>query len=214
MLEESLPAIWPFIYSWFTHTVLFVLINAVVVTIAFSTKKEEITEKIQLIRTLSFLERLKSINLFRNKSQEINIPPITTLLENPIAELTVETVTENVETVTEDVDTVTEDVDTVTENVEHHLGRSASETINPMLGEMTVKIAQMKKSASYRSQSSGSFEKEAGVTRPATMREGKTSGDDEVDSKADDFINKFRQQLKLQRIASFGRYKDMLNRGK
>ncbi|KAF3967915.1 hypothetical protein CMV_008136 [Castanea mollissima] len=37
---------------------------------------------------------------------------------------------------------------------------------------------------------------------PATLREGKVSvtEDEEVDAKADDFINKFKQQLKLQRL--------------
>ncbi|CAM8939085.1 unnamed protein product [Rhodiola kirilowii] len=37
--------------------------------------------------------------------------------------------------------------------------------------------------------------------------------DEEVDSKADDFINKFKQQLKLQRLDSILRYKEMLGRG-
>jgi hypothetical protein len=37
--------------------------------------------------------------------------------------------------------------------------------------------------------------------------------DELVDSKADDFINKFKQQLKLQRIDSIMRYKDMINKG-
>ncbi|KAJ8558316.1 hypothetical protein K7X08_005082 [Anisodus acutangulus] len=52
------------------------------------------------------------------------------------------------------------------------------------------------------------FEEEAIVEarRPATTKErrsAKTSdGDNEVDAKADDFINKFKQQLKLQRVDS------------
>lgn len=36
----------------------------------------------------------------------------------------------------------------------------------------------------------------------------------EVDARADDFINRFRQQLKLQRLDSLLRYKEMLNRGR
>uniref|UniRef100_N1R418 Uncharacterized protein n=1 Tax=Aegilops tauschii TaxID=37682 RepID=N1R418_AEGTA len=35
----------------------------------------------------------------------------------------------------------------------------------------------------------------------------------EVDARADDFINNFRHQLKLQRIDSFMRYRDTLRRG-
>lgn len=57
--------------------------------------------------------------------------------------------------------------------------------------------------------------------RPATVRERKQGmkksfgRDDEatVDRKADDFISKFREQLKMQRIDSIQRYKEMLNRG-
>lgn len=37
--------------------------------------------------------------------------------------------------------------------------------------------------------------------------------EDAVDKKADDFINKFRKQLKMQRIHSILNYKEMLNRG-
>lgn len=39
------------------------------------------------------------------------------------------------------------------------------------------------------------------------------AGAGEVDARADDFINKFRHQLKLQRIDSFMRYRDTLRRG-
>ena len=34
-----------------------------------------------------------------------------------------------------------------------------------------------------------------------------------VDARADDFINKFRQQLQLQRLHSLLNYREMLNRG-
>ncbi|PHU06682.1 hypothetical protein BC332_23171 [Capsicum chinense] len=43
----------------------------------------------------------------------------------------------------------------------------------------------------------------------------KSIGDEEdaVDKKADDFINKFREQLKMQRVHSILKYKEMLNSG-
>ncbi|KAK6236478.1 Protein of unknown function DUF761 [Theobroma cacao] len=57
-------------------------------------------------------------------------------------------------------------------------------------------------------------EEEVERRRPATTRIEKTVsfGDDDrgVDAKADDFINKFKQQLKLQRLDSLLRYRDML----
>lgn len=52
--------------------------------------------------------------------------------------------------------------------------------------------------------------------RPATVRERKSranEAEEEVDSKADDFISKFRQQLQLQRLDSLMKYKEMFGRG-
>ncbi|XWS26411.1 hypothetical protein CRYUN_Cryun26dG0030100 [Craigia yunnanensis] len=98
-----------------------------------------------------------------------------------------------------------------------HVNRTKSDT-KPASGEVPTKLPRkMRKSASVKSAFSH-FEEEdiAETRRPATVREGKansTEEDDEVDAKADDFINKFNQQLKLQRIDSFIRYKEMVKRG-
>ncbi|CAN4076788.1 unnamed protein product [Withania somnifera] len=98
---------------------------------------------------------------------------------------------------------------------ERQVSRSRSDT-KPSAGEAPVKT-KMKKSASMKSPFAY-FEEEAIVEapRPATTRErnAKTSNvDSEVDAKADDFINKFKQQLKLQRLDSILRYKEMIGRG-
>ncbi|OMO91651.1 hypothetical protein COLO4_18195 [Corchorus olitorius] len=76
---------------------------------------------------------------------------------------------------------------------------------------------KMKKSTSERRMSEGNSnreveEEEVERRRPATTRIEKTVsfGDEGVDAKADDFINKFKQQLKLQRLDSLLRYRDML----
>lgn len=88
-------------------------------------------------------------------------------------------------------------------------------------GEVPVKLPKkMKKSASSKS-AFGHFKEEDIVEsrRPVTARDEKVAStaalvdDDAVDAKADDFINKFKQQLKLQRLDSIMRYKDMVNRG-
>lgn len=81
--------------------------------------------------------------------------------------------------------------------------------------------ARMRKSASAKSAFSHFGEEEEGgdaveARRPATVREGGVRAeedDEEVDTKADHFINKFKQQLKLQRMDSIIRYKDMISRG-
>lgn len=76
----------------------------------------------------------------------------------------------------------------------------------------------LKKSASEKAVSAEKREEDVVVDqqRPATVRE-KTARfnaeDEAVDAKADDFINRFRQQLKLQRLDSILRYKEVLNRG-
>nr|XP_043630620.1 pathogen-associated molecular patterns-induced protein A70 [Erigeron canadensis] len=49
--------------------------------------------------------------------------------------------------------------------------------------------------------------------RPATMRAPSETRDECVDAKADDFIKRFKQHLKLQRIDSLQRFREMLNRG-
>ncbi|KAG6671892.1 hypothetical protein I3842_16G027400 [Carya illinoinensis] len=66
---------------------------------------------------------------------------------------------------------------------------------------------KMKKSVSAKLAASQHFEEYDMVEarRPATVREGKvvaTEDNEEVDSKADDFINNFKNQLKLQRMNS------------
>ncbi|GER32104.1 hypothetical protein STAS_08159 [Striga asiatica] len=101
-----------------------------------------------------------------------------------------------------------------------HFVRTKSDT-KPTAGEIPVKLpARMRKSASLKSPF-GHFEEEKIVEarRPATVRErrgnnAKTAeGDHEVDARADDFINKFKEQLKLQRLDSIIRYKDTIGKG-
>ncbi|XP_022150695.1 uncharacterized protein LOC111018736 [Momordica charantia] len=98
-----------------------------------------------------------------------------------------------------------------------HFNRTKSDT-KPTAGEFTTRLPRkMKKSASSKSAFSH-FEAEEIVEsrRPATVKEGRdkiTEIDDEVDAKADDFINKFKQQLKLQRLESILKYKEMVGRG-
>lgn len=49
--------------------------------------------------------------------------------------------------------------------------------------------------------------------RPATMKAAVGVRDECVDTKAEDFIKRFKQQLKLQRLDSLQKLKEMLNRG-
>ncbi|KAL4397558.1 hypothetical protein AHAS_Ahas01G0203900 [Arachis hypogaea] len=72
------------------------------------------------------------------------------------------------------------------------------------------KDAEMRKSASERGHSERVEDEESVERRrPATTRES-TGEDEEVDAKADDFINRFKKQLRLQRVDSILRYREML----
>ncbi|RWR78104.1 eukaryotic initiation factor 4A-11 [Cinnamomum micranthum f. kanehirae] len=205
MLEESLPSIWASMHSWLTPTVLFILINVVIGTIALSSsthkqpndKTNNKTPKNPLPRTSSILERIRSFNLHRQNTPDL--PSLTTTLD-PQPQ-TVETIGPEDPTAPEHVpDPRPEEA-----AVDTYFHRSRSDT-HPTAGELPEKLAQkMKKSASAKS-AFGHFEEEEiveAVQRPATMRERNVvGGDEEVDAKADDFINKFKQQLKLQRLDS------------
>lgn len=98
-----------------------------------------------------------------------------------------------------------------------HFSRTTSDT-KPASGEVPAKLpAKMKKSASMKSPFDHFEETDiVEARRPVTVRERGakvTDVDEEVDARADDFINKFKQQLKLQRIDSIMRYKEVINRG-
>ncbi|CAM8916554.1 unnamed protein product [Rhodiola kirilowii] len=102
------------------------------------------------------------------------------------------------------------------------INRTKSDT-EPASGAVPVKLVKkIKKSASTKSPFRHLREVEIlEARRPATVKETKVKRavkeeedeDEEVDSKADDFINMFKQQLKLQRLDSNLRYKEMIDRG-
>lgn len=103
----------------------------------------------------------------------------------------------------------------------HDVKRSKSETS----GARSAPAEKMTKSASEKSGKGGGGdeeeEEEIAVVkrrRPATakveksVKESQTASfgeDDGVDAKADDFINRFKQQLKLQRLESLKRFSEM-----
>lgn len=128
--------------------------------------------------------------------------------------------TETDDEVDEDEDAVPQSLDEVYSQVGHqftdiNFSRTTSET-QPASGQVPAKLStKMKKSASMKS-SFAHFEESdiVEIRRPATAREKKTTEPDaEVDAKADDFIHKFKQQLKLQRMNSIIRYKEDISRG-
>ncbi|MCL7047128.1 hypothetical protein MKW94_012713 [Papaver nudicaule] len=173
------------------------------------------------------------MNFYRFRSEDYNpFNSITTTIkpetENPTTHHVTQLSSESNQT--QDEDHLSEANDVVQERdldeiyANHvHVQRTTSDT-KPASGFMPTKLPKkMKKSASVKSAFSH-FQEEEIVEppkRPSTVREGKTKSsdmqgfgdDEEVDAKADDFINRFKQQLKLQRLDSILRYKETINRG-
>ncbi|KAL6005957.1 hypothetical protein ACLOJK_040002 [Asimina triloba] len=284
-MEQSAPSIWVSLPSWFTPTVLFVLINVIIIIAFFPSKKTQNRLPRQLSHTASFMDGFKSFNLHRQRTQD-PIPPMdavddvpapadghgslprqlsrtSSLMESlrsfsiyrqntqdkiPTVEAddqhplesesklprqlsrtssifeslkSFNTYRQNAHPEAPPVTTVEQQaaIETVETVVHGDFTRSQSET-HPGAEERRERVGlkKMKKSASAGPSAERVVKEEeeetSGIRRPSTMREGKAAKeDDEVDARADDFINRFRQQLKLQRLDSLLRYKEFLNRG-
>ncbi|KAL6985529.1 hypothetical protein U1Q18_018905 [Sarracenia purpurea var. burkii] len=258
MFEESvasIPSIWASMNSWLTPTVLFVLLNLMIGTIAFTsslaTQKhhhQDHQQPTKLPQAPSLLQRLTSINLYGSRSLEPNYssPPITTTPQlnhptqdsdthyAPLGTHPLETETQRVfprtyfeeqpekEAAEEEEEEESPTLDEIYSQLKgRQVNRTNSDTV-PASGAMPERLpTKMRKSASTKS-AFAHFEEDdiVEVRRPATVREGDarvTEADDEVDAevdaKADDFINRFKQQLKLQKLDSIMRYKEMISRG-
>ncbi|KAE8665264.1 putative zinc/iron transporter [Hibiscus syriacus] len=164
-----------------------------------------------LDRSPSLLQRVKSINLKSYFTPEKNHESVSHYAPDEVSDAKAE-----------EPDATQGEGRTLDEiysqlKVENHVSRTKSDT-KPASGEVPTKLPRkMKKSASVKS-AFRHFEEDniLEARRPATVRVGKdkaTAEDDEVDARADDFINKFKQQLKLQKLDSIIRYKEAVNRG-
>uniref|UniRef100_A0A1J3K169 DUF4408 domain-containing protein n=1 Tax=Noccaea caerulescens TaxID=107243 RepID=A0A1J3K169_NOCCA len=167
-----------------------------------------------LSRSPSVLHRIKSFNLYNYISQE----QITVIEESPPPEAKPE-VEEEKEEEEEEEEETSPSLEEVYSNLNlNHVARSKSDT-EPASGIIPPKLPKkMKKSASTKSPFSHFKEDDISVEarRPETVRVQRVTtveeADEEVDAKADDFINRFKHQLKLQRIDSITKYKQMVKK--
>lgn len=232
-IKISGETMWDSMTNWFTPTVLFCVLNLVIGTIYFTSsnytaKRNENHEHAGTSAPLLFrapssstlLERVKSINFCfqcRRSSPDQAPEPLFPQDDD------------------DDVSRENREGEEARElhsgSHEHMTRRCQSETsvsvpktttTTTTAANVVVKRKALKKSASekiVKLEEEKGEEEERETRRPATMS-GKTKtasnqvADEAVDEKADDFINRFRQQLKLQRIDSILRYKEMLNRGR
>ncbi|XP_061361754.1 pathogen-associated molecular patterns-induced protein A70-like isoform X2 [Gastrolobium bilobum] len=203
------------IASWFTPSSLFIIVNLVIGTIAitsrFGAPKREIHDhEPQLVRSPSLLERVRSFNFSFNKYEPTHAeteyaPTHQPESENPCPN------PDNPQLVR--TPSLLQRLRSM--SFSRREQEPESEGPDPKPGRDSGN-AEMRKSASERA---GSMkcereEDEEAVERrrPATARGETTSlrEDEEVDAKADDFINRFKKQLRLQRVDSLLRYRDML----
>ncbi|KAJ6362460.1 hypothetical protein OIU78_002794 [Salix suchowensis] len=238
MADLSPPtSIFAFVTSWSTTASLFVFLNIMIAALAlasrFGTHDKPAQEDQHLVPAPSLLQRVKSIDYFssyrfspfqepENTTQQHDPPQLErapSLLER-VKSINFSSLyyrSEQEETTQRPPTQTGSDADPGTgHGHDHHAKRSMSEHVV----QATKKQEKMKRSASEKAASLDSAEEvmreKVERRRPATTRASEKTvlpGDEGVDAKADDFINRFKQQLKLQRLDSLLRCKEMF-RGK
>ncbi|WMV38221.1 hypothetical protein MTR67_031606 [Solanum verrucosum] len=178
------------VLSWLTPTVIFCVLNVTIATLFITStlrndKKQEAGED-QLPRTPSLLQRVRSVNLSLFPDP-FNYSPLTTFPQNSPSLL------QRVRSI-------------------NFSFSSQKPTPFPSLDEQP-QDAEDSKCHMTRSKSVTCAE-EGNRSRGGGGRKlFENEDEDAVDKKADDFINKFREELKMQRVHSVLNNKEMFNRG-
>ncbi|XP_073298604.1 cytokinin dehydrogenase 2-like [Primulina huaijiensis] len=173
--------------SWLTPTVIFCVLNLVIGTIfliqglkphnkAPKSSENDALSPPQLARAPSLFERVNSIKLSFSRSENRDLVPVSTVHEDVL--------------INHDQDRAHQSP----EGSDFRVTRSKSDTGAKASSTAPSVSVVMKKSASEKVAAS---EKEDG--RKLWQLGG---GDEAVDARADDFIKRFRQQLKMQRLDS------------
>ncbi|WCJ42689.1 Pathogen-associated molecular patterns-induced protein A70 [Euphorbia peplus] len=231
-ISSSSSAAWNFATT-FSPATLFVLLNMVIGTIFlsshFTPKRKPPQEDDHHHHQPSLIDRVKSINYsFRKSSPEFQDNGDTTEADHPppavvqrAAPLLQRLKSVKLSSFYRGESNAGEPEPEPEQEVAeqpHHVERSKSEqrTTADRTGAARMKRWASEKAVKMEEYVEEEEERErVERRRPETVRLGKTTsfGDDEegsgVDAKADDFISKFKQQLKLQRLDSLLRYRDM-----
>ncbi|XP_027368753.1 pathogen-associated molecular patterns-induced protein A70-like [Abrus precatorius] len=195
------------IATWFTPSSVFIVVNLVIATIALTsrfTKQLHQPQPQRLVRTPSLLERVSSFNfaLYKHQPTHAEIEHIQPQGPEPEPEnpqlIRTPSLLQRLQSMNFSRFYRSEEEDPGRDSGNSELRKSASENAGSVKGEWEDEGSTVEQ------------------RRPATARGGMVSwrGDEEVDAKADDFINRFKKQLRLQRVDSVLRYREMLRRGK
>ncbi|RDX58251.1 hypothetical protein CR513_62439, partial [Mucuna pruriens] len=223
--------------SWLTPSFLFIFINFVIGTIAITSRFANTTKKQhQLAPSPSLLHRLTSFNLRYHTHEPTATPysvfdPVQTPDSPRLDGISSSSLLDRIKSFNK---TETEVLDPVQSPDLPRLNRVSSslldriKSFNLSFGKEEIEEPDSVQQQLIRAPSilqrikSFTFDRSASVKDPEPESEAEVTGDGElveereeeegVDAKADDFINRFRQQLRLQRLHSVLRYRDVLKR--
>ncbi|MED6134306.1 hypothetical protein PIB30_035868 [Stylosanthes scabra] len=221
-------AVSSFIASWLTPTCLFIFLNLVIGTIAIMCRFTNHHHQSQLARSTSLMDRLMSFNLcsyrFQRPLESKEVDHHDSVQENHDSarlcradESVLNGVNSSQE---EDSPEIMDDV------AQHELTRTPSllERLKSLKFYKSESIKKVKeeepefepgRQPGAADPGLGRMNSEEGRRRrnlSSRRWEGEELLGEEVDKKADDFINRFKQQLRLQRLDSILRYREVIKR--
>lgn len=222
---------WTSLATWVTPTSLFILINVVIATIVI-TSRRHLHDGPALLRHPSFLDRVKSFNLYPYHSDHHPNPdPPTRLDRAPSVLDRLKSITLYRSDSNDEPETPQSAAEQSLEKTHHDHSISRRKSNTEPHAPTTSFRAKLQKSLSEKlswtsftrvdtaaqdetEESVSEIERRRPATTMAEIGEPKAletaDEEEEVDVRADDFINKFKQQLKLQRLESLLRYRDMI----
>ncbi|KAL2338723.1 hypothetical protein Fmac_013169 [Flemingia macrophylla] len=210
--------------SWLSPCYLFILVNVVIGTIAITSRLAK--DQPQLRRSPSLLQRVSSFSFTHSHTSQPDtahsqphLVPTPSLLER-LASFNLKHEHVQPQNEAQHVQPPAQTQHVQPQNEIKQLVRSPSllqrvQSMNlPRFYRSDSVRVEMRKSASEKAVSMEEEEEVVERRRPATATAtarvettSSRSEDEEVDAKADDFINSFRKQLRLQRIESLLRYR-------
>jgi hypothetical protein len=218
--------------TWLTPTWLFIFVNLTILTLYltshFGSQRKPQQQEHQLARPPSLIDRVRSFNLGLYRFEQPNTAPVTEFLQPDHANLDhppTQLVRSpslldrlkgfNLPSLYRSDSSVPEtelepENETPGPFVDADSGPGQGQVVRRSKSDRGVAAPERQPEKIKKSASEKSALDESDVVR---RRENASLGDDEeVDARADDFINRFKQQLRLQRLDSLLRYRELLKR--
>ncbi|XP_057538262.1 pathogen-associated molecular patterns-induced protein A70-like [Amaranthus tricolor] len=219
------------IATWLTPTSLFVLLNIILATIFLATKNNSnnnnnnhdlnhqndvVAAAPQLLRPPSLFTRVPSFNFSNNFYSGVQDPAVTvTRAPSLLYRVTSFNFGRAPQQPQVEGESKKENEKEEVEARDDHVRREkvVEEKDQPQQVEQVLEVSKKKKNNNHNNinNNNNNNNKVKSVKKISKEKTASSKGKDEeieVDAKADDFINKFKQQLKLQRLESLLRYRN------